>query len=87
VGRVLIMALLMLQWSVRRHVPRGNHIATLQTLHRFDPIPLASTDYELILGGIDGRLWQASSCCSHMAVALVISCLSADEIGSGTSVG
>jgi putative membrane protein len=50
-----------------------------QILHRFDPMTYGVNGLrQLILGGIDTRLWQAITVLIGIwAVALLISCLSA----------
>ena len=61
VGRVLIMALLMVQLvSAGGMYPVETTSQPFQTLHRFDPMTYGVNGLrQLILGGIDGRLWQA----------------------------
>jgi putative membrane protein len=50
-----------------------------QFLHRFDPMTYGVNGLrQLILGGIDGRLWQAIAVLIGIwAFAMLISCLSA----------
>ncbi|MDR3661956.1 MAG: YhgE/Pip domain-containing protein [Mycobacterium sp.] len=61
VGRVLIMALLMLQMvSAGGMYPVETTSRPFQVLHTFDPMTFGVNGLrQLILGGIDGRLWQA----------------------------
>ncbi|MGB7166782.1 MAG: YhgE/Pip domain-containing protein, partial [Mycobacterium sp.] len=61
VGRVLIMALLMLQLvSAGGMYPVETTSKPFQFLHRFDPMTYGVNGLrQLILGGIDTRLWQA----------------------------
>lgn len=80
VGRVLIMALLMLQLvSAGGMYPVETTSRPFQVLHRFDPMTYGVNGLrQLILGGIDARLWQAIVVLAAItAVALAISCLSA----------
>ncbi|MFZ1161416.1 YhgE/Pip family protein [Mycobacterium sp.] len=80
VGRVLIMALLMLQLvSAGGMYPVETTSKPFQFLHRFDPMTYGVNGLrQLILGGIDGRLWQAILVLIGIwAVAMLISCLSA----------
>ena len=80
VGRVLIMALLMLQLvSAGGMYPVETTSRPFQVLHRFDPMTYGVNGLrQLILGGIDTRLWQAIVVLVGItAVALAISCLSA----------
>lgn len=80
VGRVLIMALLMLQLvSAGGMYPVETTSRPFQVLHRFDPMTYGVNGLrQLILGGIDTRLWQATIVLVGItAVALAISCLSA----------
>ncbi len=80
VGRVLIMALLMLQLvSAGGMYPVETTSKPFQFLHRFDPMTYGVNGLrQLILGGIDGRLWQAIVVLIGIwAVAMLISCLSA----------
>jgi putative membrane protein len=80
VGRVLIMALLMLQLvSAGGMYPVETTSKPFQILHRFDPMTYGVNGLrQLILGGIDTRLWQAIIVLIGIwAVALVISSLSA----------
>ncbi|MUM34085.1 YhgE/Pip family protein, partial [Mycolicibacterium sp. CBMA 361] len=61
VGRVLIMALLMLQMvSAGGMYPVETTSRPFQVLHMYDPMTFGVNGLrQLILGGIDGRLWQA----------------------------
>jgi putative membrane protein len=80
VGRVLIMALLMLQLvSAGGMYPVETTSRPFQVLHKFDPMTYGVNGLrQLILGGIDGRLWQAIIVLFGIgAVALAISGLSA----------
>ncbi|MGO8964161.1 YhgE/Pip family protein [Mycobacterium sp.] len=80
VGRVLIMALLMLQLvSAGGMYPVETTSRPFQVLHGFDPMTYGVNGLrQLILGGIDTRLWQAIIVLIGIsAVALLISCLSA----------
>jgi len=80
VGRVLIMALLMLQLvSAGGMYPVETTSKPFQFLHRFDPMTYGVNGLrQLILGGIDARLWQALIVLFAIsAVALAISGLSA----------
>jgi putative membrane protein len=80
VGRVLIMALLMLQLvSAGGMYPVETTSRPFQILHRFDPMTYGVNGLrQLILGGIDARLWQAIIVLLAIsAVALAISSLSA----------
>ncbi|WP_118915509.1 YhgE/Pip domain-containing protein [Mycobacterium shigaense] len=80
VGRVLIMALLMLQLvSAGGLYPVETTSRPFQILHRFDPMTYGVNGLrQLILGGIDARLWQAVTVLVAItAVALAISSLSA----------
>jgi putative membrane protein len=80
VGRVLIMALLMLQLvSAGGMYPVETTSKPFQVFHRFDPMTYGVNGLrQLILGGIDFRLWQAMIALGVIwALALAISCLSA----------
>jgi putative membrane protein len=80
VGRVLIMALLMLQLvSAGGMYPVQTTSRPFQILHTYDPMAYGVNGLrELILGGIDYRLWQAIIVlCGVWVVSLVISSLSA----------
>ena len=80
VGRVLIMALLMLQLvSAGGMYPVETTSKPFQIFHRFDPMTFGVNGLrQLILGGIDFRLWQAViALIGIWAAALTISCLSA----------
>lgn len=80
VGRVLIMALLMLQLvSAGGMYPVETTSKPFQILHRFDPMTYGVNGLrQLILGGIDFRLWQAVVVLIGIgAVALAVSCVSA----------
>ncbi|WP_100493112.1 YhgE/Pip domain-containing protein [Mycobacteroides abscessus] len=61
VGRVLLMALLMLQLvSAGGMYPVETTSRPFQILHKYDPMTYGVNGLrQLILGGIDGRLWQA----------------------------
>lgn len=80
VGRVLIMALLMVQLvSAGGLYPVETTSRPFQVLHRYDPMAYGVNGLrELVLGGIDYRLWQALGVLVAIAlVAVAISCLSA----------
>ncbi|BBZ12174.1 YhgE/Pip domain-containing protein [Mycobacterium branderi] len=80
VGRVLIMALLMLQLvSAGGMYPVETTSKPFQVLHHYDPMTYGVNGLrQLILGGIDYRLWQAIiALIGIWLVALVISSLSA----------
>jgi putative membrane protein len=80
VGRVLIMALLMLQLvSAGGMYPVETTSRPFQVLHKFDPMTYGVNGLrQLILGGIDTRLWQAIIVLFGIAAAaLAISGLSA----------
>jgi putative membrane protein len=80
VGRVLIMALLMLQLvSAGGMYPVETTSKPFQFLHRFDPMTYGVNGLrQLILGGIDHRLWQAIIVLFAIwAAALAISALCA----------
>jgi putative membrane protein len=80
VGRVLIMALLMLQLvSAGGMYPVETTSRPFQVLHSYDPMSYGVNGLrQLILGGIDGRLWQAVVVLFGIwAVGLAISSLSA----------
>ncbi len=80
VGRVVIMALLMLQLvSAGGLYPVETTSKPFQILHRFDPMTYGVNGLrQLILGGVDSRLWQAVVVLIGIwAVALLISSLSA----------
>ncbi|MGC2567767.1 MAG: YhgE/Pip domain-containing protein [Mycobacterium sp.] len=80
VGRVLIMALLMLQLvSAGGMYPVETTSKPFQFLHRFDPMTYGVNGLrQLILGGIDTRLWQAIIVLVGIwAVGVLISSLSA----------
>ena len=80
VGRVLIMALLMLQLvSAGGMYPVETTSRPFQVFHAYDPMTYGVNGLrQLILGGIDGRLWQAVIVLIVVwAVGLTISCLSA----------
>ncbi|MGV0741375.1 YhgE/Pip family protein [Mycolicibacterium sp. XJ870] len=80
VGRVLIMALLMLQLvSAGGMYPVETTSRPFQTLHHYDPMTYGVNGLrQLILGGIDFRLWQAIiTLLCICAGALLISSLSA----------
>ena len=61
VGRVLIMALLMLQMvSAGGMYPVETTTKPFQTLHRFDPMTFGVDGLrQMVLGGIDQRLWHS----------------------------
>lgn len=61
VGRVLLMALLMLQLvSAGGMYPVETTSRPFQVLHKYDPMTYGVNGLrQLILGGVDGRLWQA----------------------------
>lgn len=61
VGRVLLMALLMLQLvSAGGMYPVETTSRPFQVLHKYDPMTYGVDGLrQLILGGIDGRLWQS----------------------------
>jgi putative membrane protein len=80
VGRVLIMALLMLQLvSAGGMYPVETTSRPFQVLHNYDPMAYGVNGLrQLILGGIDFRLWQAVIVLIGIwAGAIAISCLSA----------
>jgi putative membrane protein len=80
VGRVLIMALLMLQLvSAGGMYPVETTSRPFQVLHSYDPMTYGVNGLrQLILGGIDHRLWQAIIALLAIWVgAMVISSLSA----------
>lgn len=80
VGRVLIMALLMLQLvSAGGLYPVETTAGPFQVLHRYDPMAYGVNGLrQLVLGGIDYRLWQAVAVLSALLiVALAVSSLSA----------
>ncbi len=80
VGRVLIMALLMVQLvSAGGLYPVETTTRPFQVLHRYDPMAYGVNGLrQLVLGGIDYRLWQALAVLIGIAlVSMVISCLSA----------
>jgi putative membrane protein len=80
VGRVLIMALLMLQLvSAGGMYPVETTSRPFQVLHRFDPMTYGVNGLrQLILGGIDARLWQAVVVLVALtALSLAVSSLSA----------
>lgn len=80
VGRVLIMALLMLQLvSAGGLYPVETTSRPFQVIHRYDPMAFGVNGLrELILGGIDARLWTAVTVLVALGlVALTVSSLSA----------
>ncbi|MBA0046665.1 YhgE/Pip domain-containing protein [Mycobacteroides sp. LB1] len=80
VGRVLIMALLMLQLvSAGGMYPVETTSKPFQILHKYDPMTYGVNGLrQLILGGIDGRLWQAAITLLCIALGgLLITSLSA----------
>src|SRR5947209_9344874 len=79
-GRVPLMRLLMLQLvSAGGMYPVETTSKPFQFLHRFDPMTYGVNGLrQLILGGIDGRLWQAIVVLIGIwAGAMLVSCLSA----------
>lgn len=80
VGRVLLMALLMLQLvSAGGLYPVETTTRPFQVIHRYDPMTYGVNGLrQLILGGIDTRLWQAVIVLIGIwAGALAVSALSA----------
>ncbi len=80
VGRVLIMALLMLQLvSSGGMYPVETTSKPFQVLHAYDPMTYGVNGLrQLILGGIDHRLWQAIAVMALLwAASVTVSCLSA----------
>lgn len=80
VGRVLIMALLMLQLvSSGGMYPVETTARPFQVLHKYDPMTYGVNGLrQLILGGIDHRLWVAIGVLLFIWVAsITVSCLSA----------
>ena len=80
VGRVLIMALLMLQLvSAGGLYPVETTTKPFQILHRFDPMTYGVNGLrQLILGGIDERLWHSILILAGLwAASLAVSSLSA----------
>ena len=80
VGRVLIMALLMVQLvSAGGLYPVETTSRPFQVLHRYDPMAYGVNGLrQLVLGGIDYRLWQALALLIGIAVvSMAVSCLSA----------
>ncbi len=80
VGRVLIMALLMLQLvSAGGMYPVETTSRPFQVLHQYDPMTYGVNGLrQLILGGIDYRLWQAIiTLLGIWVLALAVSSLSA----------
>lgn len=80
IGRVLIMALLMLQLvSAGGMYPVETTSKPFQVLHKFDPMTYGVNGLrQLILGGVDYRLWQAITVLAGIWIgAVVVSCLSA----------
>lgn len=80
VGRVLVMALLMLQLvSAGGMYPVETTSKPFQVLHRFDPMTFGVNGLrQLIMGGVDHRLWQAVIVLFAIwALALTVSSLSA----------
>jgi putative membrane protein len=80
VGRVLIIALLMLQLvSAGGMYPVQTTARPFQIIHTYDPMAYGVNGLrQLILGGIDYRLWQAIIVlCGLWAVSLAVSALSA----------
>ncbi|OBF27820.1 hypothetical protein A5724_29940 [Mycobacterium sp. ACS1612] len=80
VGRVLIIALLMLQLvSAGGMYPVQTTTRPFQIIHTYDPMAYGVNGLrQLILGGIDYRLWQAIIVlCGLWVVSLAVSALSA----------
>lgn len=80
VGRVLIMALLMLQLvSSGGMYPVETTSRPFQILHTYDPMTYGVNGLrQLILGGIDHRLWQAIAVLAFLwVISVTVSCLSA----------
>jgi putative membrane protein len=80
VGRVLVMALLMLQLvSAGGMYPVETTSKPFQVIHMYDPMTYGVNGLrQLILGGIDYRLWQAIIALVIIwAAAITVSCLSA----------
>lgn len=80
VGRVLIMALLMLQLvSSGGMYPVETTARPFQILHKYDPMTYGVNGLrQLVSGGIDHRLWQAIAVLVFLWVAsITVSCLSA----------
>ncbi|KXP04151.1 YhgE/Pip domain-containing protein [Tsukamurella pseudospumae] len=80
VGRVLIMALLMLQLvSSGGMYPVETTARPFQVLHKYDPMTYGVNGLrQLVLGGIDHRLWVAIGVMLFIWVAsITVSCLSA----------
>ncbi|GLE59314.1 hypothetical protein NJBCHELONAE_46270 [Mycobacteroides chelonae] len=80
VGRVLLMALLMLQLvSAGGMYPVETTSRPFQVLHKYDPMTYGVDGLrQLILGGIDGRLWQSAITLLCIALGgLLITSLSA----------
>ncbi|BDH55386.1 hypothetical protein MTP03_03250 [Tsukamurella sp. PLM1] len=80
VGRVLIMALLMLQLvSSGGMYPVETTARPFQVLHKYDPMTYGVNGLrQLILGGIDHRLWVAIAILVVLwVVSVTVSCLSA----------
>lgn len=80
VGRVLVMALLMVQLvSAGGLYPVETTSGPFQVIHRYDPMAYGVNGLrQLILGGIDYRLWQALAVLIGIGVvSIALSCLSA----------
>ncbi|NKY19112.1 YhgE/Pip domain-containing protein [Tsukamurella spumae] len=80
VGRVLIMALLMLQLvSSGGMYPVETTARPFQVLHKYDPMTYGVNGLrQLVLGGIDHRLWMAIGVMMFIwVVSIAVSCLSA----------
>ncbi|ADG77073.1 hypothetical protein TPAU25S_02467 [Tsukamurella paurometabola] len=80
VGRVLIMALLMLQLvSSGGMYPVETTARPFQVLHKYDPMTYGVNGLrQLVSGGIDHRLWQAVAVLVFLwVVSVTVSCLSA----------
>ncbi|MEZ0050152.1 putative membrane protein [Mycobacterium sp. MAA66] len=77
VGRVLIMALLMLQMvSAGGMYPVETTTKPFQTLHKFDPMTFGVNGLrQLVLGGIDERLWHS---------IIVLFCIGIGSLGIST---
>ncbi|ADG96791.1 YhgE/Pip C-terminal domain protein [Segniliparus rotundus DSM 44985] len=76
VGRVLVMALLMVQLvSAGGMYPVETTSKPFQALHRYDPMTYGVNGLrQLVLGGVDSRLWQAVlTLAAIMAGALAVS--------------
>lgn len=79
-GRVLLIALLMLQLvSAGGLYPVETTATPFQTLHRYDPMAYGVNGLrQLILGGVDYRLWESVGLLVGVTLmGIVVSCLSA----------